>query len=377
MPGRMGEVPGQFPLAKHTTRSLIHFGGSRARTNSRDGGLLRFEHGLVQPSSLSRRLSDMHGSRAIRTITGEYNTKIADHEPAPGNARARGAAMHNCRTSSRSEYCREGHSFGPGTTSLVFHGGGDFDLTHTGPNFLARDAEQAGTEFNRPPDAQDLASVLHHAGALDQRWRGTQARPPFQHRRQPVAHADRDRLRLNANRCRGRLSSLRGQPLCSRHQWGFTNNNNARTLYFLSGLGPVAAVGKEDGTTITDNQSGRTAGKATEIVDIGEVRDQQAINLVFREQRLEAKQATSVIHDGRVHGNVIHGRAARGMECSRGGRRKRLEAGHRKSEAAGISAGSPRSRRRWLVLTWRVGLNDARSNEEDQLLVSSLHRTTL
>src|SRR5216684_65860 len=253
MPGRMGEVPGQFPLAKHTTRSLIHFGGSRARTNSRDGGLLRFEHGLVQPSSLSRRLSDMHGSRAIRTITGEYNTKIADHEPAPGNARARGAAMHNCRTSSGSEYCREGHAFDPGTTSLVFHGGGDFDLTHTGANFLACDAEQGGTEFNRPPDAQDLGSVLHHAGTLDQRWRGTQARLPFQHRRQPVAHASSERLRLNANRCRRRLSSLRGQPLRRREQWGLTSDDNGRTLYFVSCLGFVSAVGKKDGTTISDN----------------------------------------------------------------------------------------------------------------------------
>src|SRR5260370_27900236 len=204
----------------------------------------------------------MHGSRAIRTITGEYNTKITDHEPARWNARARGPAMHNCGASTGREYCREGHAFGSATTSVVCQGGGNVDLTHTGPNFLARDAEQAGTEFNRPPDAQDLASVLHHAGALDQRWRGTQARPPFQHRRQPVAHADRDRLRLNANRWWGRLSSLRGQPLRSRHQWGFTNNNNACTLYFLSGLGPVAAVGKEDGTTITDNRSVRTAAKS-------------------------------------------------------------------------------------------------------------------
>src|SRR5260370_24753563 len=314
MPGRMGEVPGQFPLSKHTTRGLIHFGGSRARTNRRDGGLLRFEHGRVSASSLARRLSDMHGSRAIRTITGEYNTKITDHEPALWNARARGPAMHNCGASTGREYCREGHAFGSATTSLVFHGGGNFDLTHTGPNFLARDAEQAGTEFNRPPDAQDLASGLHHAGALDQRGRGPQARPPFQPRRQPVAPADRDRLRLNANRCRGRLSSLRGQPLRSCHQWGFTNNNNARTLYFLSCLGPVAAVGKEDGTTITDNQRSGTAGKATEMMDIGEVREQLASKLVLRERRLEAEQATSVIHDGRVHGSVIHGRVAQRME---------------------------------------------------------------
>src|ERR1019366_2258662 len=116
MPGRMGEVPGEFPLAQHTTRGAIDFGGSHARTNSRDGGLLRFQHSLIQLSSFSRRPSDMHSSRAIRTIMGEYNTKITDHEPAPGNACARGPAMHNRGASSGGEYRRGGDALGPGTT---------------------------------------------------------------------------------------------------------------------------------------------------------------------------------------------------------------------------------------------------------------------
>src|SRR5450759_4495220 len=94
MPGRMGEVPDQFPLAKHATRRPIHFAGSHARTNNRDGRLLRFQHGLIQPSSFSRRPSDMHSSRAIRTITGEYNTKITDHEPPTGYACAGGPVSY-------------------------------------------------------------------------------------------------------------------------------------------------------------------------------------------------------------------------------------------------------------------------------------------
>ena len=179
----MGEVPGQFPPAEHTARGAIHFGGSHARPNRRDASLLRFQHRLVQLPSFCRRPSDMHGARAIRTITGEYNTKIADHEPAPGNARVRGPAMHNRRARSGGEDRREGHAFGPGATGLVFHGGGDFDLGHTRPNFLARNREKTGAEFHRPADAQDLGRILHHAGTLDQRWRGTQTRLPFQHGR--------------------------------------------------------------------------------------------------------------------------------------------------------------------------------------------------
>src|SRR5208282_6820367 len=130
MAGGMGEVPGQFPLTKHTPRGTVHFSGSHARSNCRDRGLLRLQHRLIELPSLSRRTPDMHSSRAIRTITGEYNTKIADHEPAPGNACARRPAMHDRRARSGSEDRRKGHAFGPGTTRLIFHSGGDFDLTH-------------------------------------------------------------------------------------------------------------------------------------------------------------------------------------------------------------------------------------------------------
>jgi len=51
MPGRMGEVPGQFPFTKHAPRGIIHLSGSHARTNCRDRGQLRFQHSLIQLSS--------------------------------------------------------------------------------------------------------------------------------------------------------------------------------------------------------------------------------------------------------------------------------------------------------------------------------------
>src|SRR5467141_3155217 len=131
MSGGMREIAVQLPFAKYTPCRAIHFGGSRARTNCRDGGPLRFQNCFIQPPSFYRGLSDMHSSSAIRTITGEYNTKITHHEPAPRNARAGGPAMHDCRARSGSKYRRKGHAFGPGATGLVFHSGSDFDFSHT------------------------------------------------------------------------------------------------------------------------------------------------------------------------------------------------------------------------------------------------------
>src|SRR6266404_940973 len=187
MPRRMREVPGQFPFSKHTARRAIDFGGSSARANSRNGGLLRFLNGFVQPPSFSRGPSDMHSSRAIRAITGEYNTKITGHEPAPRNARAGGPAMHYCRARSGSKDRRKGHAFRPGTTGLVLHGGGDLDLGDTRPNFLACYMKKAGAEFNRPPNARDLGVVLHHAGTLDQWRRGTKLEPGRERSSNPIA----------------------------------------------------------------------------------------------------------------------------------------------------------------------------------------------
>src|SRR5260370_39653562 len=140
----MGEVPGQLPFAKHTTRGAIYFGGSHAWTNCRDGGLLRFQHGLIQPSSFSRRPPDMHSPRAIRTITGEYNTKITDHEPAPGNVCARGSAMHDRRARSGSEYRRERPSFSPPPTSLLFHNRRHFAPRPPPPTFFAGHSKKTG-----------------------------------------------------------------------------------------------------------------------------------------------------------------------------------------------------------------------------------------
>ena len=86
----------------------------------------------------------------------------------------------------------------PGTTRLIFHGGGNFNFRHARPNFLARNLKQTGATAHGSPDAQNLGSILHHAGAFDQRRRGAQARLPFQRSGQPVAHAGSDRFRFDA-----------------------------------------------------------------------------------------------------------------------------------------------------------------------------------
>src|ERR1022692_1622902 len=109
----------------------------------------------------------MHGSRSVRTIIGEYNTKITDHEPTPRNARPGRTPMHDRRTRSGSKYGCEGHSVGSATTGRVFHRGGDFNFAYAGADVFARDRKKTRAQLNRPPNAEDLIRILYHARPLD------------------------------------------------------------------------------------------------------------------------------------------------------------------------------------------------------------------
>src|ERR1700677_4945862 len=116
---RMREIPNQFPPAQHTARGMVYLGTSTSGTNRGTRGQLRFQNRFIEAPSFSRSSADVRSSSAIRTITGEYNTKITDHDPSAGNAGLRGPAMHNRGASSRGENCRDGHALGPGTARLV------------------------------------------------------------------------------------------------------------------------------------------------------------------------------------------------------------------------------------------------------------------
>src|SRR5450755_2301349 len=95
------------------------------------------------------------------------------------------------------------------------------------------------------------------------------------------------------------------EPLRGRHHGRLAGDNKAhrmdgRRFQFLSRLGSVTAIGKEDATALRDHQSRGAPGKATKIVNIGKVGNQQGVKLVVRERGLESVQAARVIHSRSV-----------------------------------------------------------------------------
>ena len=169
----MREVPRQTPTCAaqlappHRLRPPVTPGSHRGNRCQ-----LRFQHRAIQCAGVLRRLPDVHGTRTIRTITREYNTKIADHEPAPRDARLRRASVHHRRARPGGDDGRKRHALGALRARLKFHGRGNFNFAHARPDFRARDAEQTCSEFDRFADQPNLVGILHHARAFDQRRRG-------------------------------------------------------------------------------------------------------------------------------------------------------------------------------------------------------------
>src|SRR5712692_730700 len=175
--------------------------------------LLSLQYSLIYVTRIVGWTPHVHGARSVRTITGEYNTEVADHESAARDPDLGGATMHNRRALAGSDDRRERHALRPGTPRLVFHGSGDFHFFHAGSNLLAGDLEEGGAHLYGGTDAADLFSVLDHAGPLDQGRRRNEFPLALQDCRELFALADGHRVRLEPEPLR-RPAARGGQEFC-------------------------------------------------------------------------------------------------------------------------------------------------------------------
>lgn len=84
--------------------------------------------------------------------------------------------------------------------------------------------------------------------------------------------------------------------------WSLGANHDASVCDLFFGLGDVASVGKERGACRADEQSGGAAGESGEVANVGEVRDEEEVELAGSEFRLEAAQARVGSHAGSLAG---------------------------------------------------------------------------
>ena len=94
-------------LPQYLTSYRINRRGGHAGPHLSNRSLFSFQHGLIHLTRIAGRTSDVNGARAVRAITGEYNTEVADHKSAARDAGVGGAAMHNRRALAGSNDGRE------------------------------------------------------------------------------------------------------------------------------------------------------------------------------------------------------------------------------------------------------------------------------
>src|SRR5882757_10753264 len=91
----MGEVLSQMTPSQDLTSCFVHRRGAYSGSNLGDCRLLRFGDSCVHLARIVAETAYVHGACPVRTITGEYNTEIADDESAAGYTGCGSASMNH------------------------------------------------------------------------------------------------------------------------------------------------------------------------------------------------------------------------------------------------------------------------------------------
>ena len=161
-------------------------------------GLLSLQNRLVHTSGFAGWPPHVHGTGPVRTITGEYNTEVADDESAARDASLRSAPMNDRRTLAGGNDRGKRHALCSRPAGGVLHGGGDFDFFHSGTDLPARDWVKRCAQSNRIADQANFVLVFDRASLLDERRRKDEL---------PLALENGGKLLIQANGYRGGLNS--------------------------------------------------------------------------------------------------------------------------------------------------------------------------
>src|SRR6478672_11822459 len=146
---------------------MIDFPRLDARLHNVHCSLLCLLHRLVNCASLRRGATHIYGAGHIGTITREYNTEVADHEPLGWEGSARSPSVGQGRARSRSNNSLKGHGFGPGLASGILHFRSHIGFTDARTDGFKRAVEQTRAQIDRGPKAGNLFLVLYRSSLLN------------------------------------------------------------------------------------------------------------------------------------------------------------------------------------------------------------------
>src|SRR6185437_5639692 len=140
------------------------------------------------------------------------------------------------------------------------------------------------------------------------------------------------------------------EPFRGQKQWRLTIHDNFRALHLCFSLFGVTSICKKTTIALGYEHGSGTSGKTTEITDVGKMRDQQSVKTIRRQKATQRGLPALVLHQESV-AIVWRARAP-------------------KTKPQVLCA---RNRRAVLLLTVQLCLDNARSDEENQLLIGGAH----
>src|SRR5580700_1436987 len=127
---------------QYLTGRRINLADGNARPNRIDRRLLGFFYRLVSLTSVLRDSPYPYSAGLVRTVTREYNTEVADHEPSPSNRLIRSPPVGQRRPRARSDDRGKRHCLRPAAARRQLHFSGDFGFFDPRTQHFERPVEQ-------------------------------------------------------------------------------------------------------------------------------------------------------------------------------------------------------------------------------------------
>ena len=241
--------------------------------------IVGFSHDVIDLSLIIARPTDYHRSRYVRAIALHLRAEVQQQKIPVANFGRRRTGVGKCRTRTGRNDGGKWEAFATLVAKRALEDPGDLQLRHADTNFSQRALERADGHRRRALDEPDLVRVF----ALAQRFDEVERRPPLPARarfHQPlkVSMQKMSRLEpydLNARGLRQLLPQSGPQALLLDRDAGDVTD-------FVRSLDLIAEVGDEDRVTLAHQQQSARAGKAGEIANVGETRDEECIHVRCR-----------------------------------------------------------------------------------------------
>ncbi len=314
--GGVGEGFRKAGGAKDGAGGLIYGTGGDPGANGGDAGLLGGEDCIISGELAGGELAKGDGAGHVRAVAVEDDAEVEGEEAVAGEFAIGGAAVGECGAGAGGDDGFKAHGFGTAAAGLVLELGGDGEFREAGLEEAEHVVEDGAAEGGGLAHEGDFVLVLDVAEGFEDRGcdgleegaaeGGGEGRAP------EIEFSEGEVGGLVGD---GAGGGLGGEPADGSEGGGTGDDFNAGGGGFVRSLVAVAGVCEEAHCFAGDEEGRGGAGEAGEVMNVGEVRDEEGRETGPGELPPQAGDAEGMVHPLRY----ITGRGGAGTQGARTG----------------------------------------------------------